>query len=557
MSVDVRLAMSVSRSHPQAPDEPLLDGADIQGNIVPGFMKPRQSVLGLRITDAGQAREWLHSIVPQITTMDQVMPSRMKVREARLRRRKVAGLTDIAAELDDLWINIAFSFTGLCRLQAVTGRADAVKFEDEAFSVGLAGRSSLLGDPTQPGALGNPSTWVVGGPDNEADVLLVFGADQSATMQSHFDEVKSSALTSGLVIVHEEHGGKLDAIGHEHFGFQDGISQPGVRGRFRSDPDLYITPRTIDPEVVPESWLYGMPGQYLVWPGAFVFGYPVPGADPMLPGPATVPGPLWARNGSYLVYRRLQQDVGLFQSFLEQQADALSQQPGFEGTTAAQLGAKVVGRWPSGAPLARAPQGDDPDLGADPLANNHVEFAADTAELPLTGGQTVGFPCAHADPVGMVTPLAAHIRKVNARDVGTDQGGRRASFARRVLRRGLPYGPPWSGSGPDPADGNRGLMFLSYQTSITDQFEFLNSMWMGDMVAPRAPSGHDLLVGQNGQPGQNRERSCVFLTTAGDVGQVQTQQEWVVPTGGGYFFSPSLTALRDVLSTPPAPHGQT
>jgi Dyp-type peroxidase family len=549
MSVDARRAMAVSRSHPQAPEEPLLDGAEIQGNIVPGFMKPLQSVLGLRITDSPQARVWLHDLVPQVTTMDQVMPSRMKVRAARLSARTVAGHTDVVGQLDDLWLNVALSFAGMCTLQPASAPFEADKFVDEAFAVGLAGRSAVLGDPTEPGTPGHPSTWVVGGPGNEADVLLVFGADRTETMQARFEEVKSSAQASGLDVVHEEHGGKLDAVGHEQFGFQDGISQPGVRGRFASDPQTFVTPRTVDRDVVPESWLYGLPGQYLVWPGAFVFGYPVPGVDPLLAGPATIPGPLWARNGSYLVYRRLRQDVALFRSFLTEQSAALAMQDGFEGTTATQLGAMVVGRWPSGAPLARAPHADDPDLGADPLENNHVEFAADTPELPLIDGPRPAYPCAHADPVGITTPLAAHIRKVNVRDVGSDQGGRRASFARRILRRGLPFGPPMPPSGPDPANGNRGLMFLSYQTSITDQFEFLNTAWMGDPVAPRAPSGHDMLVGQNGQPGEQRKRDCVFLSPDGDVGHVTAQTEWVIPTGGGYFFSPSISALRDVIGT--------
>ena len=552
MSVDVHAAMSASRASDTAPEEPVLEDDEIQGNVVPGFFKPLQSVLALRIDDVEASRGWVRWLLPQVTTMRQVMPSRVKVRQARLEARTVAGLTAAVSGLDDAWLNVAFGFAGLGKL--VSPRpgfaTDVGKFTDEGYAAGLAARSALLGDPTDPASPGNRSNWVVGGPGNEADVLVVLGADRTATMTALVTKVSRRATSSGLTVVHEEHGGKLDALGSEHFGFQDGVSQPGVRGRFASDPDTFVTARYIDPDVVPESWMYGLPGQYLVWPGAFVFGYPAPGADPRLAGPPMLAGPLWSRNGSYLVYRRLRQDVEAFGTFLDRQSVALSQQPGFAGMTPERLGALVVGRWRSGAPLARTPDGDDPALGADPLANNDFGFAADTPDLPVTGGDGATYPSAEADPVGLTSPLACHIRKVNVRDVASDQGGRRASYNRRLLRRGLPFGPKAPESGPDPAHGDRGLMFLCYQSSITDQFEVLNRVWMGDPAAPRAPSGHDMLVGQNAQPGEERVRSCVFATPEADVGTVESSTEWVIPTGGGYFFSPSISALRDVIAAP-------
>lgn len=327
-----------------------------------------------------------------------------------------------------------------------------------------------------------------------------------------------------------------------------------MRGRL--DPDTYLTERTIAPDVLPEAWLYGRPGQYLVWPGSFVFGYETPGADPMLPAPPTLPGPAWSRNGSYVVYRRLRQDVAGFRALAVEQAQALAQQ-GMAGVTASTLEASLFGRWPSGAPVSRVPGGDDPALGRDPLANNHFDFAADTPTLQLAGGGTTNtFPEAHADPVGLTCPLAAHIRKVNTRDLASDQGGRRSSFQRRLLRRGLPYGSALPHSGPDPDDGNRGLMFLSYQSSIVNQFELLNGAWMSDPIAPRSPGGHDIAIGQNGQPGENRERRCVLFGRDGAgrlmLGNVCAMKDVVIPTGGGYFFSPSISAMREVLAVAPS-----
>ena len=121
---------------------------------------------------------------------------------------------------------------------------------------------------------------------------------------------------------------------------------------------------------------------------------------------------------------------------------------------------------------------------------------------------------------------------------------------RRILRRGLPFGKMLS---KDPETDDRGLLFVSYQASIERQFEFLNNRWMGSPVNPRSPGGHDLLVGQNGQPGENRIRRCMLFGAphiGGEVvptAEIVAEHDFVIPTGGGYFFSPSISALRETL----------
>jgi deferrochelatase/peroxidase EfeB len=65
-------------------------------------------------------------------------------------------------------------------------------------------------------------------------------------------------------------------------------------------------------------------------------------------------GPTWALNGSFLVYRRLRQDVPAFNRFLSQKAAELAKRPGFQGITGDALGALIVGRCKSGAPVMRA-----------------------------------------------------------------------------------------------------------------------------------------------------------------------------------------------------------
>ncbi len=537
---------------PRRPEEPVLDGAEIQGNVVPGFMKPNMALSALAIDNVAKAKEWIAATAPKITTLAQAMETRVKVRELRTLRPMIAGtLGAIPDEVDDEWVNVGFSYQGLGKLlKGGPHESDLAQFQDEAFIAGLATRSSFLGDPTDPSAEGNPANWVIGGPGKEADVLLVFGADRPKALTKMLEEIRGDATANGMAVLYEERGAKLDEIGSEHFGFQDGVSQPGVRGRLSDDPDSFMTQRTIDPSAVPDSWLYGLPGQLLVWPGEFVFGYPDAGADPLVAGAENLPGPDWSRNGSYLSFRRLRQDVPGFWKSLTEQAEQLASQPGFEGWTAERLGANLVGRWRSGAPVARVPDADVPDLGTDRLANNSFGFAADSAALPLAGGgDTNTFPGAKADPVGLTCPMAAHIRKVQPRETPNDLGGRRASTSRRLLRRGLPYGPQMTDPfGSDPANGDRGLLFISYQASLMDQFEFLCTAWMGSPVNPRSPGGFDMVVGENGQPGENRVRQCVLFGVEGAQGTVSTGSDFVIPTGGGYFFSPSIGALKGVLA---------
>ncbi|MFI0482945.1 Dyp-type peroxidase [Actinomadura sp. 9N215] len=531
------------------PQEPLLDADEIQGNVVPGFFKPHMAIAAFTIIDVVRARAWFAAVAPRVTTLRQAMKTREKVRRLRgyTATRRLETLGAIPEDVDDAWFNVAVSRPAMKRLLADGPYApDVEAFEDEGFAHGMATRSALLGDPTDPSSEGNPANWRVGGPGTEADVLLVFNADRYEACQELLAELRDDAEANGLHCFYEDEGRKLNSIGEEHFGFQDGVSQPGVRGRYADDPKAVITPRKVDPDAIPDAWLFGLPGQYLVWPGEFVFGYPASGADPLMPGQINLPGPRWSRNGSYLVFRRLRQDVPAFHAFVRDEAERLSTQvAGFEHVTAEWLAARIVGRWPSGAPVSRLPDKDDRALGVDRLANNNFGFAAPGGPPPSEGDDQ--WPEAEADPVGLICPMAAHIRKVNARATPNDLGGRRASFSRRILRRGLPYGPPFAENDPGSQDADRGLLFLCYQSSISDQFEFLNAKWMGSPTAPRSPSGFDMLIGQNGEPKQGRRRTSTVFGAGAKTATLSTSVDWVVPTGGGYFFSPSISALRDVL----------
>ena len=128
-----------------------------------------------------------------------------------------------------------------------------------------------------------------------------------------------------------------------------------------------------------------LPGQNVVPPGILVCGTD---SDP-------VPNrPSWAKNGSFLAYRQLQQLVPEFDKFLTD--NPLPGLPRDEGS--ALLGARIVGRWKSGAPIQLSPLKDDPALGADPQRNNNFNYTEG-------GGFDSQTRC----------PFSAHIRKTNPR----------------------------------------------------------------------------------------------------------------------------------------------
>jgi Dyp-type peroxidase family len=255
-------------------------------------------------------------------------------------------------------------------------------------------------------------------------------------------------------------------------------------------------------------------------------------------------------DGSFLVFRRLRQDVGLFWRTMRDVAAELAVLPGFAGITDVHLASRLVGRWPSGAPFNRTPTKDDAALGGEARANNYFYFESDTPPLAIKDFVDT-FPAAKADPAGVTCPWAAHIRKVNVRDAGSDMGANESTFNRRLLRTGAPFGKGladrYAEISDDPERGNRGLLFLSIQSSIEDQFEFLMARWANDSSRPKTPGGNDMIIGQN-SPVPDGIRRCTIFGSGLQQAELSAASQWVIPTGGGYFFVPSIAALREVIS---------
>ena len=532
---------------PGAEPEPVYElkaRGNIQGNTIPGFNKDHQHFLFFRIGNIRRAKSWLRWIAPLISSMEEVLAWVRTFRAMRLR-------LGMESPMRATWVNIAFS----CRAIALlASKADAAAFGDQSFRQGLAARSTYLGDPTKSSHPGHRWKWVVGGPKNEADILVIVAADDSPDLATMVNAIKTQAAASNLRLLFEQRGDTLPGPlhGHEHFGFKDGVSQPGVRGKVSAAPGDFITPRFID-HTDPRARFFAKPGQLLVWPGQFLLGEPrqhtehlfnsAPAAVPAPAAPAPANFPRWAALGSYLVCRRLRQDVPAFWKFAIAASSAL-------GIPAEKFASMLVGRWPSGAPIMRTPGADDAALAGDQWANNHFIFDDNTRASmlrPIAGYAGDAFPQAAQDLLGNVCPHFAHIRKSNPRDIATDLGKPHDTMLRMILRRGIPFGPPIVGVKQPPKKllrKERGLIFICYAITIEDQFELLTRRWANSPIQPNF-GGHDPIIGQRDQRGA-RERFIDFPTASGPR-RIRLKSEWVIPTGGGYFFSPPIEAIARVL----------
>ncbi len=537
------ITLPLAQDVPGSPPEKVYDPKeqdDIQGNIIPGFNKDHQHFLfysfekfrGIKLV-----KGFLRWLVPYLSSMDEVIAFRRLYRARRFRLGKEHIF------LCSTWVNIAFSHSGIAKL---VGKNQANAFGDQSFCQGLAERSTYVGDPTNSKARGHASKWVVGGMKNEADIIVIVASDSPAMLEDMVKLINEKAKSAKMKLIYEQRGDTLPGRlrGHEHFGFRDGISQPAVRGKLSAAPGDYITPRYI--ENTDDRRLYfAKPGQLLAWPGQFLLGEARQSTEHLYNSVAEASNfPKWAVRGSYLVVRRLHQDVLAFWTFATKAANRM-------GIDTTKLASMLVGRWPSGAPLMREPVADNPALGADEFANNHFLFDDDTRSSnlkPIPGYPGDTFPPAIADFLATVCPHFAHIRKVNPRESVTDLGKPEDNLARMILRRGIPYGPPVVGTkrlSNKAIPRERGLMFLCYAGSIEDQFEFLQRRWANSPSQPNF-GGHDPIIGQNGEVA-GRTRFIDFPKAGGGTIRLKFKREWVIPTGGGYFFAPTISAVQNVL----------
>ena len=472
---------SVAPVRPMPVYPALAQDANIQGNVLAPFNKDFELFLFLQLPGQAQGQAFLAAMLPLVSTNDEVASFNEAYSSARRN-----GHEDPDG-LSATWVSLSMTASGL---EKVAPAASAVlaqtQWDQTVIPRFLAGAASAPDvAPSGPEA---PASWLFGGGAAAIDVVVTLAADSADDLLGITQEVRVIAATNGVLSVFEQEGRALPGArnGHEHFGFKDGISQPGVMGF--DQPDTNTPPQ-----------VQGKPGALIIEAGEFVLGYP--GHDN--PNGRAVPS--WMFDGSFLVVRRLHQDVPGWWAQSESAGSTL-------GLPSEEFGAKLVGRWRSGVPTAVDPN-SDPRSGPDLSTDNNFDFSN--------------------DPNGSNTPLCAHIRKVNPRaGVGPGQD---AVGQHRILRRGIAFGDPFDpAAGKDHGpDAPRGLVFACYQASIGQQFEFVQQAWADQAAFPAAAAGPDPVIGPAG--------AGTVVVPGGS--QSVSFGRFVAVQGAVYAFTPSLPTL--------------
>ncbi len=476
-----------------------LETHDIQGLVVRGYGSfPEARFLLLEVLDAELARRHLRAICERINT-------------AHVTPEHVA-------------LQVAFTASGLAALEVP--KHALVTFSRE-FLDGMDDdvRAESLGDRGD----NDPSKWEWGR-SGGVHVLLMLYAKDAETLAHHLAK-EQALIPAGAYRVVVKETTSLPRQ-KEHFGWTDGLSLPNILG----------VPQVRPKKKRQQSWTSP------IQPGELVLGYPNEYAcfterptaelvdDPCDHLPETEDGLRkdLGRNGTYLVYRQMTQDVQKFWGYLAER----SREPGEDpAAKAIALGAKMVGRWPNGAPLITSPERDDPDRGKD----NEFLYSD--------------------DPIGLRCPLGAHIRRANPRDVlAADRDAADSIIMvkkHQMVRRGRAFGPPISATmdpreilAAPPDATPRGLHFICLVGHISRQFEFVQRAWIhsanfaglfkdGDPIAAaRRPPDHE---------NPNDEFTCPATPLRRKYKQMP---QFTTLVGGAYFFLPGIRALRFIVRQP-------
>ncbi|KAL9609257.1 MAG: hypothetical protein Q9167_005958 [Letrouitia subvulpina] len=475
-----------------APAPAPLDFDLVQGDVLlGGIPKKTETYFFFQIKDTHvhEFRAQLAHLIPLITSTAQVQHDRKRISESK--KEKQGHIIKI------IGVNIAFSHKGLVKL----GITDQIG--DKTFNAGMLADAENLGDPgTKPSSGPFDPDWK---PEFKKEIhgMILVAGDSRTTTHEKMEQVTKifkvgehdASIHRIFQIIGDVRPGKEQ--GHEHFGFADGISQPAVK-----DVDLHP-----------------LPGQETIRQGIVLLGRE--GDTPDVDGVTSRPS--WALDGTFLAFRLLSQLVPEFNTFLEQNPIPKVLPPSLGSEL---LGARLVGRWKSGAPIDITPTADDPALGKN--ANKNNNFRYDFPEDPKTQTRC---------------PFAAHTRKTNPRADLEDL--KIPTESRRIIRSGIQFGPEVTAeeASSKKTKHDRGLLFVGYQSNLANGFQFIQRSWANNAGFPiqkPVTPGLDPLIGQT--------IDSAARTMSGTNPQSQnidlSLPVWVVPKGGEYFFTPSIRALK-------------
>lgn len=481
---------------------------DIQAILGSGFMPLRHCTFWLLHVDhRGCAREWLRRVlnghfVKSVADLGRVSDAGVSGHRTRHRHDEVA--------------TIALSYAGL---KALDIKVDEQFPFPTAFTMGMSSdeRAALLGDENV-----SKWTWL----DTTADAAHLLVAHYRSDAAPDYDGLfanepwedrgfrkisRVDSCPSYAERIPTLRGDDDDAWhAFEPFGFRDGVANPIVDGL-----------RTLGHK----DSTSGGPQDSLIAPGEFILGHVNEyGERAYCPDvekwpQRTLPDGSLSRfgfNGSYLAVRQIRQKVEEFRIFDDANASSDNHTPSITEL--------MIGRRKDGSSLVRCPQA--------PAAVDDFRYRTNDCE---------GFQC----------PRGSHIRRANPRDVlGWDSAsGILASRLHRLLRRGRVYAKSSSDCGAiqaSPPKAHRkecgdGLFFMALNGNLERQFELVHARWLQGTSFGDLSKESDPILGSGG--------SASFSIQSVPVGRkIDELPAFTELVGGGYFFVPSLSALRFIAS---------
>jgi Dyp-type peroxidase family len=448
-----------------------IDVSDIQGFALKGYNFPHARYLLLELGEPKAARALLRELLTKVTTGE----------------RWAIDTKPMST------VNIAFTHMGLIRMELPL--ASLLSFPLE-FQQGMKERGDIIGDTGKNG----PEHWDHVWRGDRVHAWLAVNARTPAALEERCAEMlRLMDETKGARIRDTQDACSISIDGQvstkEHFGYTDGFGNPDFKGAERE-----CTPG--------QGKLDDLGNWQALATGEFLLGYADEAGE--LP-PAPIPH-LLGRNGTFMVYRKLHQNVATFRSYLDEKGKQYA--GGKE-----KLAAKIVGRWRDGTPIERSPDRPDPVLAADKDENTNFTY----------GGDLAGTRC----------PMGAHIRRAHPRDAFGFNGS--LVNRRRIMRRGLPYGEYVPEGQPVSDSDERGIVFMALNASIFRQFEFVQQQWIEYGNDSRQGNDKDLLTGNH--------QDCGKFLIQGTSDPANPPficgglKNFVELRGGDYFFLPSLTAL--------------
>ena len=394
-------------------------------------------------------------------------------------------------ERPSYFLNIGFTFQGL---RAIGLPESTLALFPQAFREGPAVRAKSLGDTGE----SDPQNWKFGHPGLPSHIMLSLFADANQRPEFERRSEQLRALYSRFGISELEHHDAEAMEGDRfHFGYRDGISQPRIAGADRNMPS------DLQPESSAGEFLLGK--DYLnQYNGNFIGDLPNSLCD----------------NATYAAVRVIEQKVILFEDLIQSSGTRHNMDPEL-------IAAKMMGRWRDGSPLVTNPF----KPAEDGMLTDEMLNAFDYAP-------SEGNPTFLNDQEGLRCPIGAHIRRLNPRSALV--AGQ--PYSRRIIRRGLPYGPEYNGE----ADGiERGLFGIFMCGDLEMQFEFLQSTWANEDISTAGLRDTvDPIIGA--QPSEGGK--FVIRTEDGRDPIVLTIPRLVTTRGSLYLLMPGIGGLRHLAS---------